>query len=337
MEWARGGSLEQFLKRRRDTYNSMGPVTPSAKIDKRCSMGPFTQTTLFSGTRESMEPFTQSDQINDNLNNNDMEFDSTCMEGCTEDKQFSNTCNSTEPVTHGIEVSNGMGPLTQDTVLAMLAQLCDALAYLHGRHIVHRDLCARNVLLCGPSESSLYLKLCDFGVSKMLQESVSGASSGGQLKGSVECLSPEQCMGLPATTSCDIWALGCLLYRIITFHHPFPTQSVAALSRELSRFGERLDRATRLPHCDPLVRLMLSRDPHLRPTAATFCERRNCCPIPIPSTPTCMPSMCPCHNEISERKRRQEEEEKMKKKKMKKEEKRNQKEKRNEKEKKRKK
>ncbi|RZF37366.1 hypothetical protein LSTR_LSTR010461 [Laodelphax striatellus] len=262
MEWARGGSLEELIQRRSSTCNSMGPSTHSVLGDTGNSMGPFTQGGQFGGlnnnvklseTENSMGPFTQGMQFG-GLNNN---------------VKLSETENSMGPFTQGVQfsaTSNSMGPFTQDTVLTMLAQLCDGLAYLHSRRIVHRDLCARNVLLCGPSVSNLYLKLCDFGVSKLLEESLIGDGSSGQLKGSLECLSPEQCMGLPYTTGCDIWALGCLLHRLITLRHPFPIDNMATLSRHLISGHFEI-----VTECEPrlasLLTAMLSRDPHLRPTA----------------------------------------------------------------------
>jgi serine/threonine protein kinase len=108
-------------------------------------------------------------------------------------------------------------------ILKMLAQ---ASAGLHAAHelrddndelveLVHRDVSPQNILVA----SSGVVKLVDFGVAKALGRS--GATSVGQLKGKVPYMSPEQTRGHSLDRRTDIFAMGSVLYRMVTGIHPF--------------------------------------------------------------------------------------------------------------------
>jgi len=107
--------------------------------------------------------------------------------------------------------------------LKIVAQAC---AGLHAAHelrdenetlveLVHRDVSPQNVLVA----SSGLVKLVDFGVAKALGRS--GATSVGQLKGKVPYMSPEQTRGQDLDRRTDTFAMGSVLYRVVTGIHPF--------------------------------------------------------------------------------------------------------------------
>ncbi|MFO0614089.1 MAG: protein kinase [Polyangiaceae bacterium] len=107
--------------------------------------------------------------------------------------------------------------------LKIVAQAC---AGLHAAHelrdendtlveLVHRDVSPQNILVA----SSGLVKLVDFGVAKALGRS--GATSVGQLKGKVPYMSPEQTRGQDLDRRTDTFAMGSVLYRVVTGIHPF--------------------------------------------------------------------------------------------------------------------
>jgi WD40 repeat protein len=99
-----------------------------------------------------------------------------------------------------------------------LATLARAVHYAHEQGIVHRDLKPSNVLLTPAGD----LKLCDFGVAKLLTGSAVQTSSG-LLVGTPEYMAPEQARGLAGTIGppADLHALGAILYTMLTGRPPF--------------------------------------------------------------------------------------------------------------------
>jgi tetratricopeptide (TPR) repeat protein len=105
-----------------------------------------------------------------------------------------------------------------DLVLAVLVQLCVALDYVHSRRIVHRDLKPANVLLV-PGDPPAP-KIADFGIA-LLSDDSSGQTEGGGLVGTVDYLSPEQVAGRSADPRSDLYALGCMIFRLWSGRPPF--------------------------------------------------------------------------------------------------------------------
>ena len=120
------------------------------------------------------------------------------------------------------------GPMTLDTVLAIVAELSSAIDYAHSRNIIHRDIKPENVLFNGP-----LALLCDFGVARAITLSASEPrfSSSGVIVGTPRYMSPEQF--LPDGTidgRCDVYALGCVAYEMLTAEPPFVSSSVLSLA-----------------------------------------------------------------------------------------------------------
>jgi serine/threonine-protein kinase len=117
--------------------------------------------------------------------------------------------------------SRGALPLKQ--ALEIFERIVDAVGYLHSRGIIHRDIKSNNVKL---SESGA-VKVLDFGIAKSADSprlTVSGA-----MIGTPQYVSPEQLHGDPADERTDIWALGVLLYEMLTGRLPFEGGSMAAV------------------------------------------------------------------------------------------------------------
>jgi tRNA A-37 threonylcarbamoyl transferase component Bud32 len=100
--------------------------------------------------------------------------------------------------------------------LDLFLQICDAVDHAHRHLTVHRDLKPSNILV---TEAGA-VKLLDFGIAKLLEsDPASGAETVALL--TPEYTSPEQIRKQPITTATDIFALGILLYEILTGEHPF--------------------------------------------------------------------------------------------------------------------
>jgi WD40 repeat protein len=102
-----------------------------------------------------------------------------------------------------------------------LLTLARAVHYAHGQGIVHRDLKPANVLLTADGR----LKLCDFGVARLLAGSGVPTLSG-MLIGTPEYMAPEQAAGQAAGPAADVYALGATLYMMLTGRPPFQGASL---------------------------------------------------------------------------------------------------------------
>jgi len=107
------------------------------------------------------------------------------------------------------------GPLRIERALAVAQDVCAALAFAHGRALVHRDVKPSNVWL---SENGT-AKLGDFGVALISDRS--RVTSSGAIVGTADYLAPEQAKALPLDARSDLYSFGCLLYEMVTGQPPF--------------------------------------------------------------------------------------------------------------------
>jgi serine/threonine-protein kinase len=104
--------------------------------------------------------------------------------------------------------------LTLDDALPLFTQALDALAYVHGEKIVHRDVKPSNFLIAGT-----HLKLADFGIALLTESPHITASH--QLLGSPPYMSPEQLEGKSVDQRSDIYSAALVLYRMLAGTPPF--------------------------------------------------------------------------------------------------------------------
>lgn len=118
------------------------------------------------------------------------------------------------------------GPLTQEEAGKILAQLASALQFAHDHGILHRDIKPSNILL-KDEENGQHVYLADFGLAKSVEEA-SDLTLTGCLIGTPEYMAPELADG-PAITSSDIYALGIVLYQMLTGSVPFKASTPMAI------------------------------------------------------------------------------------------------------------
>jgi serine/threonine-protein kinase len=115
------------------------------------------------------------------------------------------------------------GPLNLRQVEKILRETASALDYAHRQGIIHRDLKPANILL----DSEGHALLADFGIAKLAE---GGASlTGTALVGTPAYMSPEQGKGLPATARSDIYALGVVVYEMLTGRQPYAADTAMML------------------------------------------------------------------------------------------------------------
>jgi tetratricopeptide (TPR) repeat protein/TolB-like protein len=120
-----------------------------------------------------------------------------------------------------LDVLTKEGRLPVDRAVHIFRQVAEALQQAHVAGIVHRDIKPANILL-GPDDTAY---LTDFGVARSLDRD--GHTRAGVVPGTLDYLSPEQVAGDPADARSDIYALGILLYEMLTGELPFAQGSRA--------------------------------------------------------------------------------------------------------------
>jgi len=145
----------------------------------------------------------------------------------------------------------------------VLAQVAAALAEAHRLGVVHRDLKPDNILVHRDGDR-LHTKLTDFGIARVLN--TPGMTTPGALMGTPNYLAPEAINGAPPAPAADVYALGILLYELITGHAPFSGGPAAAVLRrhtedEPHRYPEIPDAAW------AVIASCMDKDPVRRPPA----------------------------------------------------------------------
>jgi serine/threonine-protein kinase len=111
--------------------------------------------------------------------------------------------------------------------VAIVLQVCAAVAYAHRNLIVHRDLKPSNILVTADGE----VKLLDFGIAKLLDaDTGEGKSATLARMMTPEYAAPEQVLGEPITTATDVYAIGVLLYELLCGRLPYARADAGAIS-----------------------------------------------------------------------------------------------------------
>ncbi|CAN5902360.1 hypothetical protein BH11MYX3_BH11MYX3_29150 [soil metagenome] len=106
-------------------------------------------------------------------------------------------------------------------------QICAALTAAHGHGIIHRDLKPENVYLVEFLGEPDFVKLLDFGIAKLTEVDEGGRklTKTGMLFGTPEYMSPEQARGENVDVRVDVYAMGCILFQLVTGRVPFEAEN----------------------------------------------------------------------------------------------------------------
>jgi non-specific serine/threonine protein kinase len=115
------------------------------------------------------------------------------------------------------------GRLDPRRAVGLVAQIADALDAAHTRGLIHRDVKPGNVLVSGEAPDE-HAYLTDFGITKLIAETESMTATG-KFVGSLDYIAPEQLTGGRADARSDVYALGCVLYELVSGSVPFPRES----------------------------------------------------------------------------------------------------------------
>jgi calcium/calmodulin-dependent protein kinase I len=160
------------------------------------------------------------------------------------------------------------GRFTEKDASKCVADIVDAVAYIHSRDIVHRDLKPENLLYVTEQESS-DLVLADFGIAKSLSSPEEKLRS---MAGSFGYAAPEVLTGRGHGKPCDIWSLGVISYTVLSGYSPFRSETVEDFLQEVSddylvvyhhKYWKEVSQDAKR-----FISSMLQVDPEKRPTAA---------------------------------------------------------------------
>ena len=123
------------------------------------------------------------------------------------------------------------GPMAWRRAMQIARAVCSSLAEAHAHGIIHRDLKPTNIHLEPRGTQTDFVKVLDFGIAKLLQDSdfeSSELTQAGQMIGTLDYMSPEQMVGGLCTATSDIYTLGIVMYEMIAGHKPFDDANSAA-------------------------------------------------------------------------------------------------------------
>lgn len=170
-----------------------------------------------------------------------------------------------------LEIYEDEGPLPMARALPIFLQIADALAAAHELGILHRDLKPDNIVLSPTAANGgEMVKILDFGLAKMLDDpETEHLTLPGEVFGTPQYMSPEQCMGEPLTLASDVWSFGALAYEALTGEPPFMANSLlefvlAQKNRKVPPASESAPHGGVPPEIDQLIADCLKPEPGAR-------------------------------------------------------------------------
>ncbi len=175
------------------------------------------------------------------------------------------------------------------TAADIVRQAARALAAAHAAGIVHRDVKPENLMVRGDG----LVKVLDFGLARLMpardgdtERVTASGTAAGIVLGTLRYMAPEQAAGRPVESAADVFALGLVLYELLTTRHAFGHEVgwgvLGAIAREAAIPASRLD-PTLPAALDELLLKMLEKEPHKRPTASEVATHLEHIAGPVPA------------------------------------------------------
>jgi serine/threonine-protein kinase len=163
------------------------------------------------------------------------------------------------------------GPMPIERALSIARQIAAGLGAAHALSIVHRDLKPENVMLIEKGGDPDFVKVLDFGIAKVPIGEGSAMVDGqpitkvGMVFGTPEYMAPEQALGQPVDGRADLYALGVILYEMVSGVRPFSSKSpVGILGQQLAKpappFAERSPGLLVPPAAEAIAQKLLAKD-----------------------------------------------------------------------------
>lgn len=165
------------------------------------------------------------------------------------------------------------GKLPPAATLHIIIQISDALSQIHARSIIHRDLKPSNIMVMDKNGDPFFVKLLDFGLSKVSYHSRLTTSGG--MMGTLGYLAPEQLTDRTFSTASDVYSLGIIFYEMLTGTFLFRDESLSSVFDRILEgkpVPPRNQADDVLDEVNDLVMLMLDKDPARRPDAQKVFE-----------------------------------------------------------------
>src|SRR5262245_32430104 len=172
------------------------------------------------------------------------------------------------------EIANG--PLEVRRALRIARQIAAGLAAAHTCNIIHRDLKPENIVLVEKDGDADFVKILDFGVAKLAPESgKSPLTKVGAVLGTLDYMAPEQALGQEVDQRADLYALGAVLYEMLSGVCPYEGESSSAMLVEKLKkpppsLRERAPTLAIPGAIEALVMKLLEKDKKDRPESAAF-------------------------------------------------------------------
>jgi serine/threonine-protein kinase len=169
-------------------------------------------------------------------------------------------------------------PMPAERVIHLARQLCDGLGHAHAMGLVHRDFKPENVIVSRDSRGFELPRIVDFGVAILRDDMREATERGdrlttdGMVVGTPHYMSPEQIRGESIDARSDLFALGIIMFELLTGRLPFDGDGAdvarANLMAHTPRMKARLPTAEVDPLLEAVVARLLEKDPAMRPQTA---------------------------------------------------------------------
>jgi len=165
-----------------------------------------------------------------------------------------------------IDAIDSVDRMPEERALCIAIQVCRALGAAHDAGIIHRDLKPENVFLIRRDDVEDFVKVLDFGIAKV-GNGPNRLTRAGEVLGTPHYMSPEQCEGEGVDHRTDIYALGVLLYEMVTGHVPHDADTMMGILTK-HMYEEPIPPKIRVPHVsdelEELIMRCLEKQPERR-------------------------------------------------------------------------